>query len=327
MATTYSVSRDSIISAALRKLQVLELGSTPDTDTVTNAAQSLNFMIKAWQTQGIKLWTVQNYVIPLVASQNVYSLGSTQVRTGTVTISNATPGVITYTSHGLIPGNAVVFTTTGALPTGISSGTTYYVLTSGLTADTFQIAATVGGTAINTSTAGSGVHTCTITTPSSVDITTDKPLKIVQAWLRNVSVTPNIDTPLMLLSRHEYNILGSKLSTGQVNSIFYDAHATYGEVYTFLTPDATIATNYQLYVVGQKPLNDILLSTDIPDFPNEWMQALVWGLADELAIEYGCHINVRQEINAKATTYRDMLEGWDTETTSTFFTLDQRATK
>lgn len=323
MTTTYSVSRDTIISAALRKLQVLELGVTPDADTVSNAAQSLNFMIKSWQTQGIKLWTIQNYVVSLTASTSAYTIGNTQVKTGTVTITNASPAVITYTSSGLVKDTPVVFTTTGALPAGITAGTTYYVL-SAVTASTFTIAATVDGAAINTTDAGSGTHTCTITTPTSVTQTNNKPLKVIQAWLRNTSVTPNVDTPIQLLSRQEYNVLGSKASTGVVNSIWYNPDTTYGTATVYLTPDSTTATNYQLYLVGQRPINDILLSTDIPDFPNEWMQALVWGLADELAIEYGCHVNQRQEINMKAEKYRLELEDWDVETTSTFFSPNQR---
>jgi len=81
--------------------------------------------------------------------------------TGTVTISQATPGVVTWTAHGLSAGAPVVFTTTGALPTGLTAGTTYYVLATGLTANTFQVGATAGGTAINTTSAGSGTHTAT----------------------------------------------------------------------------------------------------------------------------------------------------------------------
>lgn len=78
----------------------------------------------------------------------------------TVTISNASPGVITWTGHGLDAGTPVVFTTTGALPTGLTAGTTYYVKTV-LDADTFTVSATSGGTVIDTSSAGSGVHTAT----------------------------------------------------------------------------------------------------------------------------------------------------------------------
>lgn len=76
-----------------------------------------------------------------------------------VTISVGTPGVVTWTGHGLSAGQPVVFTTTGALPTGLTAGTVYYVVASGLTADTFSVAATAGGTAIDTTAAGSGTHT------------------------------------------------------------------------------------------------------------------------------------------------------------------------
>lgn len=75
----------------------------------------------------------------------------------TITVTIATPGVVTWTSHVLENGDPVVFTTTGALPTGITAGTTYYVINKA--ANTFQIAATVGGTAINTTGSQSGVHT------------------------------------------------------------------------------------------------------------------------------------------------------------------------
>lgn len=75
----------------------------------------------------------------------------------TITVTIASPGVVTWTAHGLENGDPVVFTTTGALPTGISAGTTYYVKSK--TADTFRIAATVGGTDINTSGSQSGTHT------------------------------------------------------------------------------------------------------------------------------------------------------------------------
>jgi len=77
----------------------------------------------------------------------------------TVTITIASPGVISWTNHRLTSGAPVVFSTTGALPTGITAGTTYFVISSGLTADAFQISTTVGGSAVNTSGSQSGTHT------------------------------------------------------------------------------------------------------------------------------------------------------------------------
>ena len=47
---------------------------------------------------------------------------------GTVTITIASPGVVTLTSHGLATGDAIYLTTTGALPTGLSANTRYWVI-------------------------------------------------------------------------------------------------------------------------------------------------------------------------------------------------------
>lgn len=83
--------------------------------------------------------------------------GTTTVSYATVTITNASPAVVTWSNHGLDSDSVVKFTTTGTLPTGLTAGTAYYVLP--LTVNTFKVSATKNGTAINTSSAGSGTHT------------------------------------------------------------------------------------------------------------------------------------------------------------------------
>lgn len=76
----------------------------------------------------------------------------------TVTMTSASPAVITWNSHGFSAGQQVVFQTTGALYTGVTAGTTYFVIAAGLSANTFEISATLGGPAINTSGSQSGTH-------------------------------------------------------------------------------------------------------------------------------------------------------------------------
>lgn len=80
---------------------------------------------------------------------------------GTVTMTIASPAVVSQTAHGLKSGTPISFTTTGALPTGVTAGTTYYVIATGLTADAFQFSATFAGAAVNTTGSQSGVHTLT----------------------------------------------------------------------------------------------------------------------------------------------------------------------
>jgi hypothetical protein len=245
MSTTYSVTRDQVITAAFRKLGLLEPGDSAasiDSNLVTNAAVVFNLMVKQWQTQGIKLWSIGQYTLPLVSGQTSYTIG----------------------------------------PSGTGS-----------------------------------------------DLTADKPLRLIPGEgltvIRNISVTPNIDIPLQIISRQEYGTLGSKFSTGQANSVYLEVGKLTSTLNVYLTPDVNTSTNYQILFTAQKPLGDLTNSTDVPDFPNEWNNALVWGLADEMALEYDVPANHRTEIAMRANTYRTMLEDWDQEYASVFFTPNMRA--
>jgi hypothetical protein len=93
----------------------------------------------------------------------------------TVTITIATPGVVTLNSHGLAADTRIILNTTGALPTGLSTNFTYFVRNP--TTNTFNLATTAGGANINTSGTQSGTHTLsseiviqTATTPQSYNL-------------------------------------------------------------------------------------------------------------------------------------------------------------
>jgi hypothetical protein len=118
--------------------------------------------------------------------------------------------------------------------------------------------------------------------------------------------------------------LGSKFSTGVANSIYYEIRQNTGNMYVYLTPDYNAAYQYDLYFMAQQPIQDVNYGSSIPNFPVEWMNTLVWNLADQLAIEYSLPAGHRQEIAARAKTYREQLTDWDTESVSTFFQADLR---
>jgi hypothetical protein len=81
-------------------------------------------------------------------------------KTATVTMTIASPCVVTWAGHGLQANNTIHFTNSGgALPTGITASELYYVSATGLTTDTFQISHNHGTASINTSGSQSGTHT------------------------------------------------------------------------------------------------------------------------------------------------------------------------
>ena len=81
----------------------------------------------------------------------------------TFTVTIASPGVVTKTSHGFNGGELLRLSTTGALPTGLNTTSDYFVIY--VDANTFRLATSeanyAAGTAINTSGSQSGTHTYT----------------------------------------------------------------------------------------------------------------------------------------------------------------------
>lgn len=141
----------------------------------TNAVAGQSGVINVWQPiTGSKLLSYAScYMFPNGIAGTLTTSGATMDQipyivnrslSSTVTISNATPAVITWTAHNLITGDKLQFTTTGSLPTGISANTSYWATV--VDANTFKISTSVpnvrSGTFVNTSSAGSGVHTATV---------------------------------------------------------------------------------------------------------------------------------------------------------------------
>jgi hypothetical protein len=234
--TTFTVTRNQIIEAALRGLSVLEEGGQPSAAALENGSFALNLIMKKWQTNGIKLWTITELTLELDANVTTYTIGP----------------------------------------------------------------------------------------DSGNDLVTDKPLRLIQSFLRNTSVSPYIDQPMQIISQQEYNLLGSKFSTGTTNSVYYMPYATYGTVSVFLTPDTNTATNYELHLTVQRPIYDITNPNDNFDFPSEWFLALKWALMAELASDYDKNLQDKAYYDSKAMMLQKELEDWDIEHSSTFFQPDVR---
>lgn len=81
--------------------------------------------------------------------------GTEQAGTG-VTVTSASPAVVTWLAHGF-SANQPVYFTAAAIPTGMTAYQIYYVIGGSITTNTFEISATSGGSAINTTSTGTTV--------------------------------------------------------------------------------------------------------------------------------------------------------------------------
>lgn len=229
-STNFSVTRDDIINRALGLLGVIPQGGT--VSDYTDAALALNLMIKAWMADGLQLWSLTSYNVPLTAGVNSYRIGLGQ----------------------------------------------------------------------------------TINIP--------KPLKIIQAFNRNTST--NIDIPMRIVTRQEYNMLGNKSVSGNPIQLYYSPQRVYGDLYVFPTPTSVEAASNVIVINYQRPFEDFDTGTDEPDFPQEWFDALSYGLACRLAPTYGIPINDRKQLWNEMTIIKQEAMNFGLEEGSMFFSVDRR---
>jgi len=231
-STDFSVTRDDIIKRALRLIGVLAQGETPTTDQTSEAAHALNGLVKAWQADGMPLWALKSYSVPLTATVASYRIGLGQV------------------------------------------------------------------------------------------IPTPKPLKIIQAY--NHSVTSNVDIPMRILTKQEYNMLGNKTSAGNPIQIYYDPQVSYGDLYVFPVPSTVEQAANTITLVYQRPFEDFDASTDTPDFPQEWYDAIAYGLATRLAPEYGVDATARKLLWQEMTVIKNDALNFGLEEGSLYFGVERR---
>jgi hypothetical protein len=131
-------------------------------------------------TDPVRLWSQYNFGEDLIFGPRgggiYYWDATTGYRTTTVTITIASPGVVTFVTA--LPNNtAVQLLTTGALPTGLVPGTVYYVVNASGT--TCNLAATPGGTPIVTTGTQSGTQYLSTRGINVTDLAyaTDVPIK------------------------------------------------------------------------------------------------------------------------------------------------------
>ena len=157
----------------------------------------------------------------------------------------------------------------------------------------------------------------------SQTVNTPKPLKIIQAFLRHTSTT--VDTPIIIITRQEYELLGNKSTSGNPVQLFYEPLLTTGVIHVHPVPDSTIASAYTLSIIYQRPFEDFDAAADEPDFPQEYYHAIKLGLADVMAPEHGLAIQDRQDLSRRAEKAWAEALGFGTEEGSMYIMADLRS--
>jgi len=298
---TYDRTGAQIAEAAARLIRIIGVDETLDTTAggqEDQALELLNLMIKTDQSR-LGLWRRREAKLFVVPSQASYdlpganacdiselaetTLDATEAASQTVISVTSTTGFANSDVIGIILDDDTIHWTT---------------IVSFVTDDTVTITTGIASQA----TSGNKVYVYTTAAP--------RPLKI-KSMRREQS---SQETPMFDLSHDEYFDLPNKDSDGQSVEFYYDPQRPTGKVYLWPRPSTVADEINYTYLDG---LEVITANTQTADYPEEWMEYLVYGLAVRLAPLYG--VAVSQEVLATYTKAEDALEGNDTESATVQF--------
>jgi hypothetical protein len=323
---TFVRTRDQIIKGALRLVGGYdpENASGPSATQVTDAAESLEMMIKFWQSQGLHLWTKRYAVIFPQKSQGLFILGAAAGAAGgdhatlnntlglggffqTTLASSAASGattIVVSAYQGVDTAGVSGVDITNAYNIGIEldDGTVQWTTVNGaVSSTTITLAVALTGAAA----AGNLVYV--------YQKKLSRPLRVTDAFIRNA--VGGDDRPVNIISKEQYMRLGSKASIGAPTQLCFEPQRDTMNV--FIYPEFSDAEQL-LFLELQYSLEDAGASTDNPDFPVEWLAALKFNLALHLAPEYEVSQTKFKQILDLAGATLAGVTGWDQETASVF---------
>lgn len=150
------------------------------------------------------------------------------------------------------------------------------------------------------------------------------PLHLLQALLRDINSNSVID--MQIMSRFDFNLLPttSTGNGGQPVNVSYQPFINYGVLSVWPTPDASAASNKQIILAYTAPVEYFDSALNTPDFPQEWANALIYGLAVLLADEYGVPTQDKQWLEKQAEKHLLTAMSTGAEDASLFFQPAQR---
>jgi len=291
-------TRNDIIDGALETIGVKMADESSEAADVLTAKNWLNRMVKRLQSTGAHLWTRNSATLFLSAGVNEYLIGTT---------ADATESYVETTTTAALAAAATTIPVTSA--TGMTVGDLLGVRLDDGTIN-FSIITTITVLDIEitdglVSAAASGNVVYNYTTRLG------KALRIPDARRKNDSQ----EIEMLHLGRSDYLELPNKDNQGTPVQYYYDPKQDNGKMFLWPTPISgeTLVT-FSYY----KPLDVFTTSSDVAEFPDEWIEALVLNLAIRLAPIFGRPIPPGlQQMASQAA--QDALD-WDQEDASIYLT-------
>ena len=307
----YNETQSQIIYASARKLGFISFEETPSAAAYTAFSNQLNVLIKSLDATGLHLWTEEEATLFLQPGQFSYTLGGTTTDNCAWTTYNQT-ALTTNAAQGAT--SIVVNSATGF-------AANYYVgvvLNSGAIAWSKESGAPSGTTI-----------TLTIPLPALpllpimwfvYQMQVVRPLRVVSG--RRFAFNGQIDTQMIQMSRIDYRNQPNKSNLGVLTQFFYDPRGgsnTQGVMWIWPAPSSV---NNAFKFTWWRQIQDFAAPGNNPDLPQEWLDFLIWGLAEKMFSEAKAPASILPYIQQQASSAFETVSGFDRESESYLFGVD-----
>lgn len=311
-ASTFNASAVNLLTASLRIVQAIGAEETATGAQLANGLDAFNILVKNIQASGTHLWLEEDAILFLQPGQYRYQLGAGSSDHACV-FSSLTQIALTAVAAG------AATTLTVASIAGIGNGDTIGIQTvSGKLFWTTVSAPPSGDTvtiANRLPSGGAASGALVFDYPSPLA----RPLKCYGG--RRFTYASGAEIPLIPMTRLDFANLSMKQATGPVANYFFDpqtGQGSYSQLIAVMNvnpapPDDTMAMRF----TAQRPIQDFSNLANLPDFPAEWLAALKWMLAVEIAPEYGVPTEQFEIIKTIAEPKMALLTAWDQEQSGT----------
>ena len=123
-------------------------------------------------------------------------------------------------------------------------------------------------------------QTLTLTTAASYTLAPERPVRILSARLKRSGV----ETPMIRLTRDEYDSLPVKTTTGIPTQFYYDRQKEDALLYVW--PVLSVAAGETVEITYEREFEDVAIGDNI-DLPGEWWDVAVLQLASRLVHAHG----------------------------------------
>lgn len=301
-STDFTLTRDQIIVQAREYIDAIATQGTPSAAELISDSQSLNMMVKAWQTEGIALWKNSEATLYLEEDKQSYLLGATGDHCAIEPVETEVR-VIALTGATTLEVDSTTGMTTGDVcGVELDDGTLQWTTATVTDGDTLEL----GDVLTDDVSVDAQVFTYTSLIPRPIEISN----------VRFVNTSGN-ETHISTIAREEYMALSTKDTTGEANQVYYDPQTINGKLYVW--PAADDETEY-IKLTIRTQIEDFDAASDNADIPVEMLEAVVLNLAKRLYYKYRPDLTDRHlsSLRADAKFAKDALKGLDVEPESLY---------